>query len=409
MNPGGSNSGAPARIRLAWVSPVTATKLDAATWLDTTRELRRQGVDVTLITVGPAGKHAYRGIEVLNVPRPSIYLLGQVIFHLHVLRYLLAHRRALDVVLFHQISALWLLPLRLLGRGRPRLVMDTRDMPDFDARDLKVRLRNGLFDVVTGLAARFADGQTAITPRMAELVRIPPRQLWGIWPSGVDAERFAAAAPGRRWPEGDEPVRLVYVGVFLAKRHLLPLCRAVARANAEGLKLSLTLYGDGPLRPELEATAAQSGAVHVAGAIAHEDVPAALSRAHVGVTSLPEISDAKYAASSPVKLFEYMAAGMPVLATRNVCHTDVVGAGRYAFWADDVTEEALLAALRQVWHNRADLSRLGREAAANVHGWTYAGMATKLRQALERGLGQPAKLPAAPLSAESPQAGHGIK
>ncbi len=399
MNPIGSDPGARARIRLAWVSPVTATKLDSATWLDTTRELRRQGVDVTLITVGPPGKHVYRGIEVLNVPRPSIYLLGQVIFHLHVLRYLLAHRRSLDVVLFHQISAVWLLPLRLLGRGRPRLVMDTRDMPDFDSRDLKVRLRNGLFDLVTGLAARLADGQTAITPRMAELVHIPPHQLWGIWPSGVDAERFAAAAPGRRWPGADEPIRLVYVGVFLAKRHLLPLCRAVMRANAEGLKMNLTLYGDGGLRPELEAVAAQSGGVvRVERAIAHEDVPAALHQAHVGVTSLPEIHDAKYAASSPVKLFEYMAAGMPVLATRNVCHTDVVdtsrvGNGGYAFWADDVTEEALLVPLREVERNRAALAQLGQEAAANVHAWTYSGVATKLRQALEHSLGQQASLP----------------
>jgi glycosyltransferase involved in cell wall biosynthesis len=238
---------------------------------------------------------------------------------------------------------------------------------------------------------------------MAELVHIPPRQLWGIWPSGVDAERFAVAAPGRRWPSHDEPIELVYVGVFLAQRNLLPLCRAVMRANAEGLPMTLTLYGDGPLRLELEATATQSGgAVRIGGAIAHEDVPAALSRAHVGVTSLPAIHDAKYAASSPVKLFEYMAAGMPVLATRNVCHTDVVGNGRYAFWADDVTEEALLVPLREVWHNRAALARLGREAAANVHGWTYTGMATKLRQALIDGLSDSSVLPAAsPLGAKS--------
>ena len=375
------------RLRVAWVSPLTPDKLDSATWVDTTRELRRQGVDVTLITIGPAGKQSYRGVEVLNIPRPKVYLLGQVLFHLGVLRYLLPRLRSFDVILFHQLSAIWLLPLRLAGRRRPRLVMDTRDMVDYTADSFKIRLRMAWFNLVTSLAARFADGQTAITPRMAELVRIPEDQLWGIWPSGVEAERFAAAAKARHWPYQDEAIRLVYIGIFLAKRNLLPLGRAVNRAAAEGMSFVLSLYGDGPLRPELESAAAESGgAVRVERPVPHENVPHILARSHVGVTSLPEVDDVKYEASSPIKLFEYMAAGMPVLATSNVCHTDVVGDGKYAFWADDVTEEALLTALRNIWAERVHLCQLGQEAQADVHGWTYAANAAKLKAALLFGL-----------------------
>ena len=391
------------RLRMAWVSPVTPDKLDSATWVDTTRELRRQGTDVTLITIGPAGKQSYRGVEVLNIPRPNVYLLGQVLFHLGVLRYLLPRLREYDVILFHQLSAIWLLPLRLAGR-RPRLVMDTRDMVDYTTDSFKIRLRTAWFDMVTGLAARFADGQTAITPRMAELVRVPEDQLWGIWPSAVEAERFAVATKARHWPYQDEPVRLVYIGIFLAKRNLLPLCHAVNRAGAEGMSFVLSLYGDGSLRPELEDVAASSGgAVQVERPVPHENVPHILAQSHVGVTSLPEVDDVKYEASSPIKLFEYMAAGMPVLGTSNVCHTDVVGDGRYAFWADDVTEDALLVALRQIWASRAELSKLGEEAQADVHGWTYAANAAKLKTALAYGLGrrEPTHAPAERVRAES--------
>lgn len=384
------------RLRVAWISPVTPDKLDSATWVDTTRELRRQGVDVTLITIGPAGKHSYRGVEVLNIPRPAIYLLGQAIFHLGVLRFLLPRLRVYDVVLFHQLSAIWLLPLRLFGRRRPKLVMDNRDMVDFTTDSLKVRLRTAWFDLVTGLAARFADGQTAITPRMAELVKIPDEQLWGIWPSGVEAERFAAAAKARHWPYDNEPIRLLYAGVFLAKRNLLPLCQAVNKAAAEGMSFVFSVYGDGPLQPELEQVAAESnGAVRVERPVPHEEVPHVLARAHIGVTSLPEVDDIKYEASSPIKLFEYMAAGMPVLATSNKCHTDVVGEGRYAFWADDVTEETLLATLRKIWESKAELPQLGREAQAEVHGWTYAANAAKLKAALIYGLNRHSYAPTA--------------
>lgn len=392
-------------LRLAWVSPITPTKLDSVTWLDTTRELRRLGMDVTLLAAGqPAGRHSYRGIEVVNIPRPEIYFVSRLVFHLRVLLYLLPRLSQLDFILFHPISAIWLFPLRLAGRGRPRLVMDSRDLLDFGNRSLKARLRNALERLTYRLATRLADGQTAITPRLAQLVGIPPRQLWGIWPSGVNPEAFATARAGRRPPAPGEPLRLVYVGIILEQRHLLPLARAVRRANDEGMAFRLSLYGDGPYRPALEAYAAEAGdCVRVERPIPYDAIPAMLAAADIGVTSLPSPDDVKYEASSPLKLFEYMAAALPVLATSNRCHTDVVGAGGYAFWAAAPTEEELLAALRQAWAARDRLTALGEEAYRAVADWTWAASARKLYQALEGGLGRaPA---AAPVAAAPRRAG----
>ncbi|MBK7218130.1 MAG: glycosyltransferase [Candidatus Promineofilum sp.] len=386
-------------LRLAWVSPITPTKLDSVTWLDTTRELRRLGMDVTLLAAGqPAGRHSYRGIEVVNIPRPEIYFVSRLVFHLRVLLYLLPRLSQLDFILFHPISAIWLFPLRLAGRRRPRLVMDSRDLLDFGTRTLKARLRNALERLTYRLATRLADGQTAITPRLAQLVGIPPRQLWGIWPSGVNPEAFAAARAGRP-PERGAPLRLVYAGIFLEQRHLLPLARAVRRANDEGMAFRLSLYGDGPYRPALEAYAAQAGdCVRVERPIPYDAIPAMLAAADIGVTSLPSPDDVKYEASSPLKLFEYMAAGLPVLATSNRCHTDVVGAGGYAFWAAAPTEDELLAALRQAWAARDRLGELGDEAYRAVGDWTWAASARKLYLALAGGLGHRAPA-AAPVAA----------
>ncbi len=177
------------------------------------------------------------------------------------------------------------------------------------------------------------------------------------------------------------------MGVFLAKRNLLPLSRAVNRVASEGQAFILSLYGDGPLKEELEQVAAAGNrAVCVERPVPHEEVPPILARAHIGVTSLPEVDDIKYEASSPIKLFEYMAAGMPVLATSNKCHTDVVGDGRYAFWADGVDETTLVDVLHRIWASRAELAELGRQAQDDVHGWTYAANAAKLKAALVYGL-----------------------
>jgi glycosyltransferase involved in cell wall biosynthesis len=257
-----------------------------------------------------------------------------------------------------------------------------------------MRLRNKWFAFVYWLSTRLLDGQTAITSRMAELVGIPPGQLWGIWPSGVNPEAFATAHQNRDWPAAGEAIHLAYIGIFLEKRNLLPLCRAVKQANEEGMKIIFSLYGDGPFRPELEAFAAQTaGAVRVQQPVAHDKIPEVLAQTHVGVTSLPAPDDEKYGASSPIKMFEYMAAGLPMLATSNPCHTDVVGNGRYAFWADQTTETAFLGALRQIWQQRAHLEELGREALAATPAWTWAAAARKLHTALLVGIsraGQPA-------------------
>ncbi len=374
------------RLRLAWVSPLTPWKLDSVTWLATTRELRRQGMEVTLLAAGPPGRQTYGDVEVFNIERPEVYFIGRLLFHLRLLRFLLPRLSHFDFILFHPISAIWLFPLRLLGRRCPLLVVDSRDLLDFNTRTLKARLRNLWERANYRLARHLAHGQTAITPRLAQLVGIPPEQLWGVWPSGVDPDTFTVSREGRRWPSEGEAVRLVYAGIFLEQRHLLTLARAVRRANEEGLSFTLTLYGHGPFRPALEAYAAQGKGVVIEKPIPYDQIPAMLSQAHIGVTSLPPSDDVKYEASSPLKLFEYMAAGLPVLATRNRCHTDVVGSGGYAFWAVEPTEEDLLAALRLAWAARERLELLGREAYRAGHDWTWAASAHKLFVALEAGL-----------------------
>lgn len=382
----------PQRPHVVWISSILPDRtLDAATWLDTTDHLRRLGWQVTLIGEGPRSLRSVRGIEVHCLPRPKFYLVGRLIFHLYVVAFLLRGWRHIDVIFFDQISAIWILPLRLLrllGRRRPLFVMDTRDLADLAPTSWRIRLRLWFFHrVVFGLARRWADGQTAITDRMADLVGIPAHQRLGVWPSGVNPATFAPAQVSRKWPQPGEPLHLIYIGRLLAKRNLLPLSQAVVQANAAGMNFVLWLYGDGPGRAALaEFTTTSADAVRLMPPVAHEAIPTLLGQAHIGVTSLPSRDDIKYQASSPVKLFEYMAAGMPLLSTRNVCHTEVVGDGAYAFWADEPTVDALLSALQIAWQHHERLAELGALAAAQVDAWSWAAAAQKLSNALHLAL-----------------------
>ena len=376
---------------IVWVSSIVPTRLDAATWLETTRELQRLGWRVTLIAKGSPGRKQIQGVEALCMSHPQVYFLGQWIFHLSVLRFLAREWATIDVILFHQISAFWLLPLRfvrwLRSRRRPLLVMDIRTvlMVSIERTTRKDQLRSLYYKLVNRMANRLADGRTAITQRMAISMRISSKQLWGIWPSGVNLDQFAPALSARRWPLPGEPIHLTYVGVLHYQRNLMSLCKAVEKANAEGKAFILSLIGDGTERLDLEKFALQTeGRVHVVPPVPHGQIPDYLAQAHVGVLPFPD--EEIFQVSSPIKLFEYMAAGLPILSTRIVCHSDVVNNGEFAFWAENASVEGLLAALRQIWQHRDTLSHLSSEAAAAAQNWTWQAAAQRLSDALSYGL-----------------------
>lgn len=377
--------------RLLWVhaAPLLSA-LDGATWIETTRHLRNMGWDVVLLGEGPRGAHVVDGVEIQCRPKSGKYVIGTALFHLSVLSMTIRHFSEIDILLFHQMSAIWLFPLKLLrmvmGQAYPKFVMDTRDLPTTE-KGFKKHLRSAYFTFVHWLANHVADGQTAITHRMVELVDIPADNLWGIWPSGVEVERFSSAQDGRIWPQDDQPIRLCYVGKLHMERNLLPLCEAVKNANTNQQYFQLDLVGKGPHEDVFRRLAAEpETGIAVLDPVPHDQVPNILREAHIGVTSLPEPGDKKFQASSPIKLFEYMAAGLPILSTSNPCHTDVVGNGQYAFWADAATSSAVQNALAQAQANEYRLSQLGEEAFAEADNWSWRASAAKLSEALATGL-----------------------
>lgn len=379
---------------LIWVTPNDLrTALDAATFLDTANELRKLGWNVTLISGSPAGTQQIRGITVESIPSPDIYFLGQHIFHQQALKFIKKQHPPADVVLFHQVSGFWMLKLRLwrnLHRHSrpPLIVLDTRSvyMPDKSIRrQIKGILRELYLNIITRLANRWTDGQTAITQRIAESIHIPPEKLWGCWPSGVNLDRFAPAAVDRQWPGPNGTLEIIYIGSTHNERNLLTLAKAVVQAVEKGMNYHLTIIGSGAQQEELKAFASIHPAIlSVHDAVPHEDIPHWLAKAHLGALPFPD--EEKFRVSSPIKLFEYMAAGLPVFATRIACHTNVMHDQPYALYAEGADSASLLAALEKIWLTRDALPGLSQHAIQAAAQWSWAEAARHLKSALEYGM-----------------------
>lgn len=377
-----------AKKSLVWVidGPLSG-QLHKAARLKPASHLCNLGWDVTMITSGPPDEPCDPRIKFLQVRWPPVYVLGVLLYHGRIALKLISGALKTDVLLFHENSALYMLPLvpflRFTRAHETRMVMDTRSMI-MNHDHVRGKIRALAFRLTQWAAARLPVFQTCITPAMAEVAGIPPRKLMGIWPSGADPEEFEPAWRNRRPPGPGDPIRLMYIGALHRERNLKAAMDAVVMARERGMNVTLEIVGDGFQREELVEHARRlgNGAVKVSPPVPRERVPEVLSRGDVGILPFPDRQE--FRVSSAIKLFEYMAAGMPIMASRIAAHTQVLNGGEFVFWIDGETPESIVSSIDEVHAARSAMADLGRKSLAYSVNWTWEVSAGRLSRALER-------------------------
>jgi glycosyltransferase involved in cell wall biosynthesis len=136
---------------------------------------------------------------------------------------------------------------------------------------------------------------------------------------GADVRGFRPDAPGTA-PFGRDPRRVltVFAGAFRSWHGAIHLAAALARLHQSGDgRFGGIFIGDGPEREAVERVARDLPAVQFTGALRHDRLPAALAHADIGVAPFDPSKHAPLRLGfywSPLKIFEYMAVGLPVVA-----------------------------------------------------------------------------------------------
>jgi glycosyltransferase involved in cell wall biosynthesis len=203
-----------------------------------------------------------------------------------------------------------------------------------------------------------------------EVVRIgvdPARVV--VTPTGVDTEIFAAGAAA-----GDVRARLglgdrFVVGWVGSFRRFHAIDQAVtALTGVENV--SLLLVGDGPERRRVEEIAAAAGVdVVCTGTVDHRELPA-----YLGAMDAALVLSAPGAAFhySPLKLAEYLAAGVPVVAAKAGALPERLHDGVDSVLVppgDTAGLRDALVRLRDDPDERGRLGRAGRAAAVDRWSW----------------------------------------
>lgn len=148
-----------------------------------------------------------------------------------------------------------------------------------------------------------ADLTLCVSEPLVERVGTRSRRV-ELVPNGCEWPRYATLPP----PVTSPQTRIGYIGT-LAPRFDVELVAAVANARP-GWVIELV----GPLLPLVDISPLQSlPNVTLAGEIPFEDVPARLATFDVCLLPLREIDFAYYC--SPIQVFDYLAAGKPVVST----------------------------------------------------------------------------------------------
>ena len=182
--------------------------------------------------------------------------------------------------------------------------------------------------------------------------------------NGVDTDRFR---PGPSIANAAAPLRGVYVSSFRPWHAAEDLIRAVATCRDRGVAIHVRLLGAGPrwqaARRAATALKVDSSAEWL-GAVPHAAVPGHLQAADVGLAPFSPEAFSALALGwfwSPIKIFEYLAAGLPVV-TADLPELRALLPDEVASFYPAGQPEALADRLAHLASNRAILRRMSRAA-----------------------------------------------
>lgn len=212
----------------------------------------------------------------------------------------------------------------------------------------------------------------------SQLMLISPPEQWDklhVVRCGVLPERYGrdpAAGPGNG--------RIVFVGRLAAAKGVPVLLDAFRTVRASHPEATLTLVGDGPERPAIEARIAALGlseAVEITGFLSQAEVAGRLARSDVFV--LPS-----FAEGLPVVLMEAMASGLPVVATRIAGVAELVEDGISGLLVPPGDADSLAAGLSALLCDPGRRAAMGRHGRGRVEAaFDVRAEAARLRTLLE--------------------------
>ena len=318
--------------------------------------------------------------ELAEIPVVELPLLRPLSYNLFSLAHLLLRRncRPPDMVYMRRTTAIS--PLLYAKFTATKFFYEVNDDPYWEFGDEKVgilsRLRRHLYRKLDELNLRKADRIFVISRKVMRkiLERNPrlPRDKVALMPSGANTDLFVPM-PRKRALELtglDSSAKYVgFVGSLLDHQGIDVLIEAAEIVGQGQPECRFLIVGEGPMKAiwEKEVERRKTGKHFLfTGQIAYGELPAWINAADVCVA--PYKGSAGY--RSPVKIFDYLSCGKPVVASRLEGTTDFFEKVEAVALVEPDNPEALanaiLAILRKSGKQLREMEQVGRKGRSWV-------------------------------------------
>lgn len=275
---------------------------------------------------------------------------------------------------YERVSLLQAMGAPFKRRGIP-WVLESNGLLSYEAKhERKTLALEQLARFVEFNAYRQCDALVCVTETLKETIRehvnVPAQKIIVV-PNGVDTRFFTPATSSRRF---FDELTVGYVGGVIPRQGIELLLEAVAELRAESLELKAVIVGDGLSRSKCEALAASlriTEHVKFTGLVSRDDIPRYISGFDIGYSGQLRQQIGKMY-HSPLKIYEYMAMGKPVIASDFEDASRLVVPNQTGFLFEGGSKDSLKQCLRRACSTRGELASMGnrarREAEEN-HSW----------------------------------------
>ena len=286
--------------------------------------------------------------EILQRYRPSLIYQRHAIFTFAGSA--IARRFQIPVVLEANDSEVW------IKRHWSRLMLD----------DLATRCEALALDMADRVAVISRGVEDQLSQYRIEKTRFI------LNPNGVDPDEFHPDIDGARVRQRyqiSENIVVGFIGTFTRWHGVETLFDAAVRAVERDSNLRFLFIGEGDLRSALERRTAEIGLQKLfifTGLVPHIEAPDYLAACDVLVSPHLGFQDGTNFFGSPTKLFEYMAMGKPIIASRLGQIGEVIVDGVNGLHMNPGDSVQLAELILKLAHEKELRTKLGRQARADV-------------------------------------------
>jgi glycosyltransferase involved in cell wall biosynthesis len=238
----------------------------------------------------------------------------------------------------------------------------------------RYRILAPLIKAVTIASLRLSSALITVTPELRDwLLGLGVTCKVHVVANGANTKRFQ---PGPRLNVSHDPY-VVFVGAMAPWHDIETMLAAVHRPEWPR-DVKLTIVGDGPEATKVRAAATADDRIQYCGRIAYGAVPALYAGALAALS--PRTSRSSQHGFSPLKVYEALSCGTPVIVARFPGQTEVVEQHRCGLVIEPESAEHLAKAVGALWaepHVAEEMGNRGRKAVVNEHSWQHRAATTR--------------------------------